>query len=313
MLLPDWSVWSVALLAAILAPTDAALGQAVITNRNVPERVRRALTVESGLNDGLALPIVLLFGCLASAHAAGDQNWPLFTLAQLALGPVAGVAVGYTGARLLRGASDRGATDAAYEGIVVLALAALAYLAATAIGGNGFIAAFAAGLAFGHAVGGRCRFVFEFAEAEGNALVLVTFLVLGASLLPDAIARAEPGVVVAGIVSLVAVRPLAIWLSLLGTDAAPITRLFFGWFGPRGLASALFALLIVPQLDAEMADAVLAAAVLVVGISAVLHGMTAAPAAVWYGRHVRGGGDRPETMPIESSAMPLRHDASRRS
>jgi len=153
--LPGWPLVAVALVASILAPTDAALGQAVVTNPIVPERVRRALTVESGINDGLALPAVLLFASLtADVMDAQQTNWLLFGAKQLTLGPLVGVAAGILGGKMLLLAHKHGLTSDSTEGIGALALAGTAYLAATQIGGNGFIAAFIAGLCFGSVVKG---------------------------------------------------------------------------------------------------------------------------------------------------------------
>ena len=172
------SFWEAALLAAILAPTDAALGQAVMSSRFVPLRIRQTLNVESGLNDGIALPFVLIFAFFAGAPEVDtDQGWLLFGAKQIILGPLAGVVVGAAGAWLLDLAAKKEWTTAAYEGPAILGLAVLAYSGSQLIGGNGFIAAFVSGLVFGNVVRGRCGFVFEFAEAEGNFLVLVIFLI----------------------------------------------------------------------------------------------------------------------------------------
>ena len=288
ILLPGWPLAAVALIAAILSPTDAALGQPVVTNPDVPERPRRALTVESGLNDGLALPLVLMMAALAAPVAeAPDGGWGIFALKQLTLGPAVGLALGVVGGRVLLWAKRTGATADVYEGIGALALAATAYLGAQMIGGNGFISAFAAGLGFGAVVRGQCAFVFEFTEGEGQLLSWAAFLLVGAVLVPEAVAHLTPGTFAFILLSLILVRPVAIWLSLLGTDAAPSTRLFFGWFGPRGLATALFALLVVDQLAPETGEAVTHLAVNAVWISALLHGLTAAPGARWYADRVR--------------------------
>jgi len=289
-LLPGWTIWELLLLAAILAPTDAALGQAVVTNTLVPERVRRALTVESGLNDGLALPAILFFGCIAvgGVHDQVQGNWLIYALQQIGLGTLAGVVVGTLGGALMRWAGDRKWSSDAFEGLGVLALAALAFLSAEALGGNGFIAAFSAGLAFGARMQGRCRFVFEFMEAEGQGLVLLIFVLVGAVLLPGAIAVIHPAWVLLILTSLFVVRPVAIWLSLTATDADPMTRAFMGWFGPRGLATVLFALLVIGDLDAlARGDEILAIAILTLAISTLLHGMSASPAARWFGRRAQ--------------------------
>ena len=314
--LPGWPLVAVALLAAVLSPTDAALGQAVVTNALVPARSRRALTVESGLNDGLALPIILLFASL-TAHAMEQDttNWLLFGAKQLVLGPAVGVAAGLLGGRLLLAVKARGWTADAYEGAGALSLAGGTYLAATALDGNGFIAAFVAGLCFGHVIKGRCPFVYEFTESEGQLLSWAAFLLLGLTLVPEAIRHLDASMLAIILLSLFVVRPLAIWLSLLGTDASGTTRLFFGWFGPRGLATALFSLLVVEQIDMELGDSILMLAINAVWISALLHGISAAPGARWYAARIKAKGDCAETEQIEKSAKPLKvhtgHAASR--
>jgi NhaP-type Na+/H+ or K+/H+ antiporter len=304
--LPGWHLVSVALIASLLAPTDAALGQAVVTNPVVPERVRRALTVESGLNDGLALPAVLLFACLAAEAIHADQtNWLVFGAKQLVFGPAVGIAIGLIGGKILLGAVKRDWTSDTFEGVGALALAGTAYLSATQIGGNGFIASFVAGLCFGNVIKGQCKFIYEFTESEGQLLTWGAFFLLGLALVPDALHHLDASTLAIILISLFIVRPLAIWISLIGTDAAPTTRLFFGWFGPRGLATALFALLIVEKISEELAEPVLALAVNAVWISALLHGLSATPAARWYASKIAVMGQCPETEKIEISAKPL--------
>jgi sodium/hydrogen antiporter len=304
--LPGWPLVAVALVAAILAPTDAALGQVVVTNPVVPERVRRALTVESGLNDGMALPAVLLFASLTAGAMGGEEiNWPVFVALQLILGPGVGILIGSIGGVILLAAKKRDLTSDTFEGIGTLALAGAAYLGATQIGGNGFIAAFVAGLFFGHVIMGQCKFVYDYTESEGRLLTWGAFLLLGLVLVPDALHHLSLASLAIILVSLFIVRPLAIWLSLLGSDASLKTRLFFGWFGPRGLATALFSLLIVERVAPEIGEPVLALAINAVWISALLHGLSAAPLARWYGAAVAAMGDCPETMEIDSSAKPL--------
>ena len=285
VLLPTWSIAAVALVAAILAPTDAALGQAVVTNESVPIRTRRALVVESGLNDGLALPIILLFAALTAAvETQSSLEWIVFGAKQLIFGPLVGVVLGFAGGRALMWAKATQSTAEAYEGIGALALAGMAYLCAVSIGGNGFIAAFVAGLAFGGVVKGACKFVYEFTESEGQLLAWIAFFLLGAALVPQAIMHLTWPMFALILLSLFVIRPLAIWISLSKTDAEPITKLFFGWFGPRGLATALFALLVLEQIPHDLGEDILNLAINAVWISALLHGMSAAPGAQWYGR-----------------------------
>ncbi len=306
LFLPGWPLFAVALVAAILAPTDAALGQAVVTNPVVPERSRRALTVESGLNDGLALPVILLFASLTAEMMETDNtNWILFGAKQLLLGPLAGVVIGIVGGHVLIRARDRDFTSDTFEGVGAIAMAGTAYLVATEIGGNGFISAFVAGLCFGSVVQGRCKFIYEFTESEGQLLTWAAFLLLGLALVPEALSHLNGSTLAIILISLFIVRPLAIWLSLIGTDASHTTRLFFGWFGPRGLATALFALLVVKSINDEFAEPVLMLAINAVWISALLHGLTAVPGAKWYAAQVKKMGDCAEIEPIKKSAKPL--------
>jgi NhaP-type Na+/H+ or K+/H+ antiporter len=273
-----------ALAAALLAPTDAALGQAVVTNEAVPERVRRALTLESGLNDGLALPVILLFASMAGEMMQpAATDWLVFGAKQLVLGPLVGGLLGAVGGVLFLAAKRRRMTTATIEGTGAIALAGGAYLASDLVGGNGFISAFVAGLFFGNVIKGQCAFIYEFTESEGQMLSWGAFFLIGLALVPTALTHLDGTILAIILISLLIVRPLAVWLSLIGTDAAPLTKLFFGWFGPRGLATALFALLIVDQLDHVIGEQLLNLAVNAVWISAVLHGITAVPFARWYG------------------------------
>jgi NhaP-type Na+/H+ or K+/H+ antiporter len=301
--------WQAALLAAILAPTDAALGQAVVSSPRVPARVRQALNIESGLNDGIALPMVLLLACLAGAAnaAGGDQNWVLFGAKQVVLGPMAGIVIGGVGAWLIDRAGAAKWMAESYEGAAILGLALLAFAGAETIGGNGFIAAFVAGLVFGNLVRGRCGFIFEFAEAEGQLLVLLTFLIFGATILPEAATDLGPWVLLYAVLSLTLARMLPVAVSLVGSGVQRPTVAFLGWFGPRGLASVLFALLVLETAEIPVAGRVVAITIVTVSLSILAHGLTAAPATRWYGAAARRMGDCVETR--EVSEMPTRHGA----
>jgi NhaP-type Na+/H+ or K+/H+ antiporter len=306
LLFPGWPVVALALIASILAPTDAALGQAVVTNAIVPMRARRALTVESGLNDGIALLAVLFFASLtAEEMGQNGVDWFLFGLKQLTLGPLVGMATGLIGGAILLQAKKYNLTSDIYEGVGALALAGTAYAGAELMGGNGFIAAFIAGLCFGGVVKSACKFVFEFTESEGQLLTLGAFFLLGLTLVPEAIDALTIEIFTLILVSLFVVRPLAIWISLLGTDASGTTRAFFGWFGPRGLATALFALLVVGQSEHQYSEAILVVAINAVWISAVLHGLSAAPGARWYAAQIAAKGACAEMKPVEVSAKPI--------
>lgn len=303
---PAFSIWEAALLAALLAPTDAALGQAVVTAKIVPVRIRQAINIESGLNDGIALPAVLLLAAMASIghDTTPASEWIQFGLLQVTLGPVVGVLIGYVGARLLDTAIERGFTSDAFQGIGILSLAVFTYVAAEIVGGNGFIAAFIGGMVFGHSVRNSCTFLFEFMETEGQLLMLITFLIFGAALLPEAIDHLSPMIFLYAILSLTVIRMVPIAVSLLGTGLNSPSYLFLGWFGPRGLASILFVLLILEESDVPHRDELLSVTVITVALSALLHGISAAPFARIYGRLAGRMGECEESRPVKE--MPLR-------
>lgn len=304
LLFEHFSIWEAALLAAILAPTDAALGQAVVSDEAVPVRIRQAINVESGLNDGIALPVVLF---LASAASAAQQSstgdWLAFAAGQLILGPIVGAAIGFCGARALDVAAEREWSTTAFQGIGVISVALLAFVVAELVGGNGFIAAFIGGMVFGNSVRHPCTFLFEFMATEGELLVLITFLVLGAVMLPDALQHLNWTWVLYATLSLTLVRMIPIGLSLLGTGIRLPSYLFLGWFGPRGLASILFALLILEDAELVHGHELLSVTIITVVLSALLHGITAAPLAKAYGKMTRELGDCEEHRPTEEHPL----------
>ena len=157
LLFGEFSIWEAALLAAILAPTDAALGQAVVSDDAVPVRIRQAINVESGLNDGIALPVVLFLAAAASAvQQSSTGDWLAFAAGQLILGPIVGVVIGFCGARTLDVAAEREWSTTAFQGIGIISVALLAFVVAELVGGNGFLAAFIGGMVFGNAVRHPC-------------------------------------------------------------------------------------------------------------------------------------------------------------
>ena len=186
LLFGDFGLWEAALLAAILAPTDAALGQAVVSNLLVPVRIRQALNVESGLNDGIALPFILIFAAFASAmHAETNAaEWLVFGAKQVVFGPLAGIALGYVGAKVVSACYRTQWMSESAEGMIALGLAFGAFALAEVVHGNGFIAAFVAGLTFGNTLHQKCQFLYEFAESEGQILILLTFTAFGAAMIP---------------------------------------------------------------------------------------------------------------------------------
>lgn len=288
LVFPAFSLFEAALLAAVLAPTDAALGQSVVSDPRVPVRIRQALNVESGLNDGIALPIVLVLAACAEA-AAGHQmtSWIWVTVRQLTLGPVVGIAVGYFGGTAVDRASRAGWMNQRFEQLVGLTLALLAFASAQRIGGNGFIAAFVAGLTLGATSRKVCQRFDNFIETEGQLLSLITFFLVGALLVWPSGSIWNWQVTIYAIASLSIVRLIPVAVSLFRIGLHPMTTVFLGWFGPRGLASILFAMIVVERAEIPHRDVIFVAAIVTTLASVYAHGITAAPAAQHYARRLK--------------------------
>jgi NhaP-type Na+/H+ or K+/H+ antiporter len=281
---PGLDLWLALVVGATLAPTDAALGVPVVTNPVVPSRVRRLITVESGLNDGIATPVVMLAiaGAASAEGVAGAVGLGPAVL-ELLLGAVVGAATGGAGGWLLRAARRRGWAAEDYVGIAVLALALVAYVGAVSLGGNGFVAAFCGGMAFGATAGRRRESELRFLEQTSGLVSLFVWLAFGAIALPLVVDHVDLLAILYAVLSLTVVRMVPVALALLGAGLDRGTVLFVGWFGPRGLASLVFALLALEELggDAEEAVAVIGLTVL---LSVVAHGLSATPLAARYGR-----------------------------
>jgi NhaP-type Na+/H+ or K+/H+ antiporter len=275
--------WELALLGAILAPTDAALGQAVVTSKEVPLSIRQGLSAESGLNDGIAVPLVMIFASLAGVGQMVEgevqtlEHCLTFAAKQVLLGPLAGLVVGGGAAWAMSLAIRRQAMGHAYQEIAGLAIALIAYTGAGAIGGNGFIAAFVAGLVLGNSSRDVCDCLWDFAEAESQLLMLVTFFLVGLGFAWPVLASAPLSAWIYAVASLTVLRMLPVAIALLGSQTDPSTRLYLGWFGPRGLASILFAILLLEELHVPHSELIVQIVLLTVLLSVVAHGMTAAP------------------------------------
>ena len=187
LIFPHIGWYQAALIAAILAPTDAALGASVLADKTVPLNIRQGLNVESGLNDGIALPAVLFFACFLNlTHQAPEENWLLFLGLQLVIGPLAGIAVGWIGGHLIALAAKKDWMTTHFQGVAAIALAVLAFAIAELFHGNGFIAAFVAGLTYGNLHVHYSKFLHEFTETESEFLAYLTFFLFGALILPEA-------------------------------------------------------------------------------------------------------------------------------
>lgn len=300
--------WEAVILAIILAPTDAALGQAVVSSSRVPVRVRQALNVESGLNDGIALPVLLFFIAVAgSAADVGQGQWLQFAAAQIILGPIVGVAVAYLGGQVVEWAEAKGWVDEAFQKLVALGLALLAFALAELIGGNGFIAAFSAGITLGNFFSSVCNRLYEFIEAEGQLLTLITFMIYGAVMVMPALGQISWQIVLYAILSLTVIRMVPVALSLLRLRLQSATVLFLGWFGPRGIASIIYGLILLDEAALQGEETIFATMVVTVLFSVFAHGLTAVPAANAYGTQTQSmqeEPDRPEMKPV--GEMPVR-------
>ncbi|WP_226782771.1 cation:proton antiporter [Oceaniglobus trochenteri] len=286
MLSPTGGVAMALLTAAVLTPTDAALGQTVVSSPDVPPRLSQTINIESGLNDGLALPFVLLGAILASAgmEQARTEGLAIAALLQLVLGPAVGVLVGWAVARALDMAFDRDWVAESAQGVVFLATAFAAYLLAELIGGNGFIAAFVGGAVFGNAFRHDIHFITEFMESQGQLLTMSAFLIFGAVLLPAGLNHMTPTAVIIAVLFLTVVRMGPIVLSLAGSRLNLREKLFLGWFGPRGIASILFTLIMIDEYEFPREDELLACVSMTVFLSILLHGVSATPLARRIGR-----------------------------
>jgi NhaP-type Na+/H+ or K+/H+ antiporter len=297
LLLTDLTIWEAAIVGTVLAPTDAALGQAVVSNPRVPAGIRQALNVEAGLNDGLSVPFLALFLTLAVAEVELQpaSYWMRFALEQVGFGLLVGVGVGLVGGWLVRWASQRGWMTELFQRLALLALAIIAWALADEVGGNGFIAAFVGGLVVGPTVERVGEGVIRFTEAEGQLLNLSVFFIFGV-LAVGLIEGLGWEVVLYSILSLSVIRMLPVAVSLLGTHLRGVSVLFAGWFGPRGLASIVLGLIVVAEAPLlggrDQLEQVVALTVL---LSVLLHGITAAPLSRMYARRVeKMSADAPE-------------------
>lgn len=279
--------WGLALfLGATLAPTDAALSVQVINDERIPMRLRRSLNVESGLNDGIATPIVTLAIAVAASqlgHVEGSVSVEFGSaLRDLAVGVGIGALLGSAGAVALNVATRHEWIAPGGRRLAALALATGALAVTLALDGNGFIAAFVAGVAFGALADHRAldlERINELPELGGELLALVVWFIFGASLLPIAFGHLDGRVVLYALLSLTVVRMVPVALSMLGTGLDRPTTAFLAWFGPRGLASVVFALLAIEELGEgdEATTLAVSAVALTVAASILLHGLTAGP------------------------------------
>jgi NhaP-type Na+/H+ or K+/H+ antiporter len=277
VLVPHTSWWVSAVIGSAVAPTDAALGAAIISDRDVPLRLRRVLNVESGLNDGIATPFVKYFLAAAVAGTALATSSRFHPLEELAIGIAMGVLIGGVGGWAMTASRVRGLSSTASRNVGVAALSVVAYSLVVAIDGNGFVAAFVAGLAYSastSAVHGEVE--RDFVEDVGEVLSGVVWFLFG-TLAVATLKHTTWRDLVFAVLALTFVRMVPVALSLIGSRLDRATVTLLGWFGPRGLATVVFGLLAVDTLPPADGQRVLTVIAVTVLLSVVLHGVTAAP------------------------------------
>jgi NhaP-type Na+/H+ or K+/H+ antiporter len=273
-------------LAILLAPTDAALGEAVVTEPRLPSRIRQGLNVESGLNDGICVPLLLI--ALAAAEvedkASSGHHAIRIVVEQIGYGLVGGVAAGLAATAVIILAERRDLVSASWLQVIPVASAGLAYGIALALGGSGFIAAFIAGSIFGALVSRESEQASRLSEELGELLGGVTFLTFGAVLLGPALEHLSWQIALYAVLSLTLARMVPVAIAMIASSARVPTVAFLGWFGPRGLASIVFAVIVVEEANLPGAQTILTTTYVTIGLSVLAHGVTAAPLAKRYAR-----------------------------
>lgn len=278
---PGLGLLEIAILATVLAPTDAALGKAVVTDPRVPDPIREGLNVESGLNDGICVPIFLLFLSLATSveRIGGVTGLALGLFAEeIGIGVAVGVSLTLFAGWLLGHCYQRGWIGETWMQLPVVALSLGSFALAQALGGSGFIAAFAGGLLFGWLARRHKHALLLAAEGTGDTLALVTWVVFGAAVVGQTAGGFTWEALLYALLSLTAIRMVPVFLALAGTGLKTGEKLFVGWFGPRGLASVVFGIMVI---GAELpgGGTIATVAVLTISLSILAHGASAGPLA----------------------------------
>ena len=272
--------------------TDAALGLGIFSDRSVPARIRRALNIESGLNDGLATPFVAVFlAIVVSEVGTGAVDWVADALTELGVAILTAIVIGVGVGRLVVAARRRRWTSDLSERLAVLATALLAYTGSLAVGGNGFVAAFAGGIIFAAATKGELAEATTVTEDLGLFLSFLVWALFGALLVGPLLTQEIDAIAVLyAVLSLTVIRMVPVALALLGTGLRPASVAFMGWFGPRGLASVVFTLLAFESLEGSGLEShrLIEVASWTILLSILAHGVTARPLATRYGRSVAG-------------------------
>jgi sodium/hydrogen antiporter len=279
VLFDELTVFELAILATMLAATDAALGKSVITNESVPARIRESLNIESGLNDGIAVPILFIFIALAlnvSGDSGGVRDALVLVAEEIGIGLVVGLTLAAGAAWALSRSAENDWLSDVWMQITVFALAIACFATAQSMGGSGFIAAFSAGLLFGKMTQRHKHDLLRATEGTGDAFAWLTWTIFGAAVVARAIDSITWQILLYSVLSLTVVRMLPVFLSLTGTGERAENKLFLGWFGPRGLASIVFAIIVLDK-NIPGANTLAVIVVCTVCISIIAHGVSAIP------------------------------------
>ncbi len=266
------------ILALIVSPTDAALGRPVLENKQVPAPVRQGINIESGLNDGLVLP-VFTTAILLEAELVGEgpNNWVTEAILEISVGAGVGIAAGLGIGLLVNHAVTRKTILDRFERLLGIFAALLIFFLSEKLGGNGFVAAFAGGMALNISSTKVRDAIESFGEAEAELLTMLTFFMFGLLVVPAAYGLWTTEMLVFSIASLVVLRPVCVWICMIGSPYSLAEKLYIGWFGPRGIASIIYLLIMATMIDPTGHEAIYAAVVMIVCISVVAHGLSAAP------------------------------------
>ena len=280
LVFPNESFIYILLMALLLAPTDAALGKAVVSDKSVPQKIRDSINIESGLNDGIVFPILLGVVALITVEQgdASDTQWLLYIGQQVLFGAIIGALVGYLNAVISVKTMQKDRIESAYKNLIPVAIAIFAYYSAEYFGGNGFIAAFFSGMFLGNYNQELRENVENFVESESELLILISFMIFGLTFIPQTIAFWDFKVLLYALLSLTLLRMIPVAISLIGTKLDFITVLFIGWFGPRGIASILYVLIVVSEvISIKTHETIYSVVTVTILLSIFLHGISAGP------------------------------------
>ncbi len=286
-LFPDQPLIHLLMLALLLTPTDAALGKAVVTDKKLPKEIRATINVESGLNDGIIFPILITVVAVivSGSEHTNSNHWLMYVFEQIVFGALVGGVIGYLAIKWFALSIKHDWIVESYQNLIPLALAILAYYLAESVSGNGFIAAFFAGLYAGNTNEQARGHIEDFAESEGELLVLISFFIFGLVFVPTTLPYLSWKIIIYALLSLTLLRVLPVMLALTASPLHLSGRLFIAWFGPRGVASILYVLIVAQELAGLVGfEFVYSVVTVTVILSIIAHGLTAQPFTNWYAK-----------------------------